>query len=106
MSEEKKLSQDDQLWGALSYLWVFSIVALALKKNNDFIRFHANQGALLFILSFIGLIPVFGWIINLIILILAIIGIIKALAGKKWELPALGEAAKNFGNWVIKTLNI
>ncbi|MFA5020834.1 MAG: hypothetical protein WC517_02115 [Patescibacteria group bacterium] len=106
MPEEKKLSQDDQLWGALSYLWVFSIVALALKKNNDFVRSHANQGALLFILSFIGLIPVFGWFINLIILILAIIGIIKALSGQKWELPILGETAKKFGDWTIKTLKI
>jgi uncharacterized membrane protein len=106
MAETKKISQDDKIWGVLSYLWILSLVALAIKKDNDFVRFHANQGALLFVISFVGLIPVLGWFINIIICILAIIGLIKAYNGEKWELPLLGKPAKEFGNWLVKTLKI
>ena len=40
------------------------------------------------------------------ILILAVIGMIKAYNGEKWELPILSGAAKDFGDWLIKTFKI
>lgn len=105
----KKVSQTEEgrLWAAASYLWIISIVVLAVRKNDDFARFHANQGALLFIISLpMCFIPVIGWLINLIIAVLAIIGIIKSLTGEKWELPLLSGTAAKFGEWAIKTFKL
>ena len=100
-------SEEGRLWAAASYLWIISIVVLAVRKNDNFARFHANQGALLFVISIpMMFIPVVGWLINLIICILAIIGIIKALTGERWELPLLGSVAAKFGGWVIKTFKL
>lgn len=102
-----KISSDDKFWGALSYLWILSIIVLATKKDNDFVRFHANQGALIFIASLVLMfIPMLGWLINLILGITAIIALLKALQGEKWELPIGADWAKSFGDWVIKTLKI
>jgi len=105
MSEDKKVTQDDKVWGLLSYLWVVSIVALAMKKNNDYVRFHANQGALLFVISLVGIIPMLGQLVGLIVFIVAIIGMIKAYNGEKWPIPVFAKQAKEFGGWVVKTLN-
>ena len=105
MPEAKRVSQDDKIWGLLSYLWVVSIIALAMKKDNEFVRFHASQGALLFVISFVGIIPMLGWFINIFVIIFAVIGMIKAYNGEKWELPVIGKQAKEFGNWIVKTLN-
>jgi len=105
MPEEKKITQDDKVWGLLSYLWIVSIVALAMKKNNDFVRFHANQGALLFVISLVGIIPGIGQIVWVIVTIAAIVGMIKAYQGEKWPLPVIAKPAKEFGGWVVKTLN-
>ena len=100
-------SDESRIWAAASYLWIISIVVLAARKNDDFARFHANQGALLFIISIpMCFIPIIGWIINLIIGILAIIGIIKSLQGEKWELPLLGGTAAKFGDWAVKTFKL
>lgn len=106
MPEKKSVSQDEKIWGVLAYFWVFSIVALALKKNNSFIKFHASQGVLIFLLSFVFIIPFLGWIIGILLCVLAIIALIKAYNGEKWELPLLGGVAQELGDWLIKTLKL
>jgi uncharacterized membrane protein len=106
MSETQKFTQDDKIWGLLSYFWIFSLVALASRKDNNFVRFHANQGALLFALSLAGFVPMLGQLLLLVLCVLAIIGMIKAYNGEKWELPLLASPAKDFGDWVIKILKL
>jgi len=105
--DSTNVSSDDKLWGALSYLWILSIIVLATKKDNEFVRFHAAQGSSIFVASFILMfIPMLGWLINLILAIIAIVAIIKALQGEKWPLPVGADVAKNFGDWIIKTLKL
>lgn len=106
MSEIKSVSQDDKIWGLLSYLWIFSLIALAIKKDNDFVRFHANQGIFLFVISLAGIIPMLGQLLMLAICIVAVIAMVKAYRGEKWELPLVAGVAKDFGDWVVKTLKI
>lgn len=91
-----KVSQDEKLFGALSYLWVVSIIILIVKKDSEFVKFHARQGLVIFLVSVVlGWIPVLGWPILDIILIIAIVaGIMKALAGEMWEVPVIGPLAK------------
>lgn len=101
------LSTEQKLWGAASYLWILSLVALAARKDDDFVRFHANQGVLIFAVSiFLMLIPMLGWILNVFLGITAIVAIIKSLQGERWELPIASDVAVKFSDWVIKTLKL
>jgi len=80
---------------ALSYLWLLSIVMLVLKKDDQFVRFHAKQGAVIFLGSLIlWLIPVLGWILNIILLVAMIIGFMKAYGGEKYKMPLVGDLAE------------
>ncbi len=107
MAETKINPQEKKIWAAVGYLWILSLVALASRKDNDFVRFHASQGALLFVISVVfWFIPGLGWLLNILVGIAAIIGIIKALQGEKWELPIVGKWAKSLGDWIIKTLKL
>jgi len=103
MPEKKDLSQNERVNAALSYIWVLVLIPLLTKKDSEFCQFHAKQGLVLFISSFVvmvlGMIPILGWLIILplgwlFVLILSILGIINALAGKQWEMPYLGQYAK------------
>ena len=106
-SKNKQLSSEEKIWGAVSYLWVLSLVALAARKDNAYVRFHASQGALLFALSIIFmLIPGLGWLLNVVIGIAAIVGIIKALQGEQWEIPVIGQFSTKFSDWLVKTLKL
>jgi len=103
---ETNISQEQKIWGAIAYVWILSVVALAARKKDEYIRFHANQGFLLFVISVVVIIFPPFWFINVIVGIIAVVGIIKALKGEKWELPLLADIAKKLGDWLIKTVKL
>ena len=106
VKKTSSVSQEEKIWGALSYLWILSIVALAARKNNAYIRFHANQGFFLFILSLFWWFPFFGWILGFIVIVTAIVGMAKSMKGEKWALPVLADTAEKSGEWLIKTIKL
>ena len=88
--------------GAISYLGVLCLIPVILKSKNNFVRFHAAQGIILFIaeiiftliwiIPFIGLfIGFLGWILWS---IFCLIGLINSIAGREWELPVLHSFTK------------
>lgn len=77
----------------IAYLtWIGFIVALILNKdnNNDFVKFHLNQALVLNLFAFIGLIPLIGWLIDIVVFVFWIMGIINAAKGEMKELPIIG----------------
>ena len=104
--EQKSITLEEKIWAAVSYLWILSLMALVARKKNEYVRFHANQGVLLFTLSLFVWFPFFGWILGIVIFILGIVGFINALSGKRWLIPVIGPLAPKFGAWILKTLKI
>jgi uncharacterized membrane protein len=101
---------------ALSYAFVvavFVIFEARRRPADDFLRFHARQGFLLFFAEFallvvsmilnhtVGRIEVLGFVImvtwNLVTGLLAVgvsvMGFMYALSGERWKLPVLGDHA-------------
>lgn len=96
---------DENLGGLLAYLVTFitGIIFLIIEKENQFIRFHAMQSLILFggLIVFniaIGMIPIIGWIFNLlfapIIFILWIVAMYKAYKGERFKFPIVGDLAE------------
>lgn len=102
--EEKSASTKDpdveanKMIAALSYVWILFLVPLLGKRDSKFAQFHAKQGLILFIIELLaGLImwfPVFGQLLMLALIIVAVVGIIKALNGEWWEIPYVYEWSK------------
>lgn len=95
-------TQNDKLFAAIGYLGILCLIPLLLKKDSAFCQHHGKQGLVLLIAWLIlwvgNVIPVLGQIVwavgSVALLILLILGIINALNGKMWEMPVLGEYAK------------
>lgn len=98
LSEDKKKQHEDSLLAALSYVWILCLVPLFLRRDSSFVQHHAKQGLLLFAVEIVGWpifgIPVIGWFLGLVVLVLAITGFVKALSGEEWNMPFLGKYAK------------
>ncbi|MBN1325359.1 DUF4870 domain-containing protein [Candidatus Falkowbacteria bacterium] len=100
--QNKKDSEENKLIAAIGYLGILCLIPLLLKPKSQFCKFHGKQGLILcigWVINFlIGLIPFIGWVLGLIgmvaLVILSIIGILKSLNGEYWEMPYLGEYAK------------
>lgn len=100
MAEEKTTStpdkdvEENKGIAALSYVWILFLVPLLGKKDSKFAKFHAKQGLILFIISFATIIPVLGWILFLVLVLVAIVGVVKALSGEWWKIPFVYDLSK------------
>ena len=79
---------------ALSYLWLFSLVILVARKDSPFIRMHAKQGVVLFVLSILlwyFTITRYG---EFIILALMILGFVEAVNGRPTKIPVIADISE------------
>ncbi len=113
MSQESSysVSDDEKLWGLLAWLLsiVGAILALALKPNYRYAKYWSYLSISFFIIAIIasiiggivGLVPILGWILQVLIslglLVIWIIGIIKALNIEWWKPQIIYELAKAIG---------
>ncbi len=96
-----KITGEQTVFAILSYLGILVLIPLLVKKDDDFVHFHAKQGLVLLLVWvavwILGMIPFVGWIfssfLSVALLIICLIAIIKVLTGKKWEIPVLSEYA-------------
>ncbi|MFA6198361.1 MAG: hypothetical protein WC734_04400 [Patescibacteria group bacterium] len=94
-SKSNGVSQDDKTTGAISYIWIVSLIMLVTKKDSEFVKFHAQQGFVLFVASVIlGFIPFIGWIVWPVCIIGMIYGFYNAMNGLKREIPVIGQFGK------------
>ena len=96
-----KAGGDDNLMAALSYISFVSVVMLFVKKDSDYVQFHAKQGVVLFVGEVvIWVLNMFTWflffiwgLLGLVLFIASIIGFIKAYSGERYRMPVVADIA-------------
>lgn len=79
---------------ALSYLWLFSIIVLLSRRDSPFVRLHAKQGTVLFILSLVlWPFPILHYG-EFLLLALMVLGFIEAVTGNPYEIPVIANIAE------------
>ncbi|QKS70355.1 DUF4870 domain-containing protein [Paenalkalicoccus suaedae] len=96
---------DQNLAALLTYLlgFITGIIFLFIEKENQYVRYHAMQSTImfgfLFVLSMVvGIIPLIGWLISLLItpltLVIWIYAMYKAYNGQRFKFPFAGDMAE------------
>lgn len=81
-----------KLYAVLAYLGIFFIIPLIMCKDSEFVRFHTNQGIILFIASVIcAAVPIVGWIASIGVVVLMVVGLINVSNNEMKELPLIGK---------------
>lgn len=96
-----KTTGEQIVFGILSYLGILVLIPLLIKKDDDFVHFHAKQGLVMLIvwivIWIVTMVPFIGWVVgpllSLVLLIISIIAIVKVLMGEKWEIPVVSTYA-------------
>lgn len=93
-SDYAKDVQENKLWAFVGYLGLLCLIPLLAKKDSRFAQFHAKQGLVLTIASFLGMIPFLGVLIGIVIFVFWLMGIISVFQGQMKPLPIVGELAQ------------
>jgi len=97
-AEPVNRSDEQRLIAALSYVGILFLVPLLYSKKDEEIKFHLRQGIVLFVadvvVSFVGWIPIVGWLLVILALVVSIYGFIQAWQGVRWEIPFLSKYAR------------
>lgn len=81
-------ASDKNMFAAFSYVWIISLVILLMKRQDEYIAFHAKQGLVLTIISILTWwIPVLGWLISLLTFVGMVVGFLMAWQGKRFQIP-------------------
>lgn len=96
--------EKNTLMAILAYIGPLIVVSYLLAKDDAFVKFHIKQGLLLVVAEVATwMIAMTIWVlfpllqlVNIIILIFAVIGIVRAAKGETKELPLIGHLATNF----------
>jgi uncharacterized membrane protein len=75
--------------------WIVALVMNSQQKD-EYASFYIRQMLGLIILNFIWIIPILGWIIGIVVLVLWIMSIIGAASGELKPTPVVG---KYFQEW-------
>lgn len=106
---KSSLGLEENVVGLLCYLvgWITGLIFLLLEKESKFVKFHAMQSLVTFlsltvlawILSFISIfvwpLVILVWLINIGMVILWIVGMIKAYQGEMFKFPVFGDIAES-----------
>ena len=98
---------EENIAALLSYVvgWVTGLIFFLIEKDSKYVKFHAMQsiitfGALMIISWILTVIPVIGWVISMLLGILAfvlwIVLMIKAYKGERFKLPVIGDLAEKW----------
>ena len=75
--------------------WIIALV-LNSQQKDEFASFYIRQMLGLIILNFVWIIPILGWIVGIIVLVLWILSVIGAASGELKPTPVIG---KYFQDW-------
>lgn len=95
MQFDAKDIAENKVMAALSYVGILVLVPLLAKKDSKFAQAHAKQGVITCIAAIlIGWIPMIGWLLAVVILVIDLIALISALQGKFWKIPLAYDLSK------------
>ena len=96
--EKSSTGLEENVAGFFCYLlgFVSGIVFLVVEKESSFVKFHARQSTVTFLILLVislifGWIPVIGFLVLISILILWLFLMVKALQGERYMLPIVGK---------------
>ncbi len=86
----------------ISYIGPLCLIPILTKEKDEFVKFHAKQGLILFagevitwiVIAIIPILWFLGNLVGIIWLILSILGIINVVRNEKKEIPLIGKFAE------------
>lgn len=95
---EKNDIEQNKNFAALSYVFILFLIPLLGRKKSRFAQFHAKQGLVLLAVELLvfmfSWVPFLGQLAMLALLLISVMGIVKASNGEWWKIPYIYQWSK------------
>jgi len=91
--EEIKFNEANKAMSVLACIPLVGLILLFVEKEDKFVRYMGAQFVLVGAVQMFTWVPIVGWILGPLGLVLIIIGMIKAYQGQRFDIPLLSDLA-------------
>lgn len=96
------IREQDKIMLVLAYLGIFCLFPLLTVKDSEYVKWHAKQGLALMIVeiasAIVNFLPGIGQCVFALLFlgfcVVSVLGIVKAMAPARWEIPGVAALAK------------
>jgi len=87
--EEIKFNEANKAMAILACIPIVGLILLFVEKDDKFVRYMGAQFTLVGALQLFTWVPIIGWLLAPVTLVLIIIGMVKASQGNRFDVPVL-----------------
>ncbi|KKP91853.1 MAG: hypothetical protein UR96_C0026G0003 [candidate division WS6 bacterium GW2011_GWC1_36_11] len=87
--EEIKYNEKNQWMGVLACIPVVGLILMFVEKDDNFVRYMGAQYTLVGVLQFFSWVPVIGWLLAPVTVVLILVGMFKAYKGERFDVPVI-----------------
>jgi len=86
---EIKYNEKNQWMGVLACIPIVGLILMLVEKEDNFVRYMGAQFTLVGVLQLFTWVPIIGWLLAPLTLVLIIIGMVKAYKGERFDVPVI-----------------
>lgn len=90
---EIKYNENNQWLGVLACIPIVGLILIFVEKDDNFVRYMGAQYTIIGVLQLLVWIPLIGQLLGVLILVLVIVGMIKAYKGERFDIPGISDLA-------------
>ena len=87
--EEIKFTEANKVMAIVSCIPLVGLILMFVEKDDLFVKYHGAQFTLVGVLQFLAWVPIIGWLMALLSLVLIVVGMIKCSKGERFDIPVL-----------------
>jgi uncharacterized membrane protein len=87
--DEIKYNEKNQWMGVLACIPIVGLILMFVEKDDNFVRYMGAQYTLVGVLQFFSWVPVIGWLLAPLTVVLIIVGMVKAYKGERFDVPVI-----------------
>ncbi len=88
-----KYNEKNQWMGVLACIPIVGLILMLVEKDDDFVRYMGAQYTLVGVLQLFTWVPIIGWLLAPLTLVLMIVGMVKAYKGERFDIPVVTDLA-------------
>ncbi len=88
-----KFNSQNQWMAVLACIPIVGLILMLVEKEDEFVKYMGAQFTLVGVLQLFSWVPIIGWLMAPLTLVLIIVGMVKSYKGERFDIPVISGLA-------------